>query len=75
MDEPMIYGVNGFAAPKKPEIAKDTALKFINLAIADTIFHTILQKKGEPVWPTLPMITSKCRCVKIGYGVDMLKNW
>jgi hypothetical protein len=55
-------------------IASYFGQKINMFVIADTIFFTILQKKGEPVSSALPLMTEKCRWAKNSYGVDMLKN-
>jgi hypothetical protein len=46
--------MNGFADQRKPEIAPYSALKTAVLTIADIIYLTIMQKRGEPVSSTLP---------------------
>ena len=60
--------------PQQPVIMSHFGLQIARIAIADNIYLTILQKKGELAWPALPLITRKCKWAEIYVGGDTLKN-
>ena len=66
--------VPSFPGIETSVMTRHSRIKIATATIADTIFLTILQKRGKSAEPIHPLITRKHNLAKNGYGGDMLKN-